>query len=169
LKELLTNLSEQKYYIIEFPHVCVDLDFLHVDKRQPYHTEGWIFTYSPILYDYVENRNFPRFYEKKLLTDIYALHLRRIKLASRILDNSFQGGWIREQDKDKYSNCYEEYVKTCIGIEDISEVAEKRLENLKEFLMPYEGSYPKILEDYIQKEFNINIESWNPSMLEVLK
>jgi glycosyltransferase involved in cell wall biosynthesis len=170
LKDHLTNLSEEKYYIIEFSHICVDLDFFHVDKRHIYHTEGWLFTYSPILHAYVEKHAFPRYFEKKLLKDVYAMHLRTVKPALRVFDNCRQGEWTMEADKEKFSNSYQEYLKYCMkqkyGTDHVNALAQKQLENLKEFLVPYDGDYPKTLRDYIKKEFGVNVESWKMNMLE---
>jgi glycosyltransferase involved in cell wall biosynthesis len=165
LKELLTKLSEEKYYYIEFPHVCVDLDFFHIDKYQPYHTEGWIFKYSPVLHDIFEIQGCPKFYEKKFLKNIYAMHLRGVKPPLRLLDAAFEGSWKMEENKEKYSWSFDEYVKARVksdyGTEDLTKIAQKTLENLEEKVVPYEkeiyGDYPKILKDYVWKKFDMKL------------
>jgi glycosyltransferase involved in cell wall biosynthesis len=165
LKRLLAKLSKAKYYLIQFPHICLDFDLFHVIKDNHYHIEAWIFKYSPVLHDIIEMKPFPKFYEKTYLDRSYVMHLRGVKPPSNLLETSYRGSWLREENKEKYGYSYQEYLKTRVksdyGTEDLGKVAQKLFDSLEEKVVPYEkeiyGDYPKILKHYVKKEFNIRL------------
>jgi glycosyltransferase involved in cell wall biosynthesis len=165
LKQTLAKLPKKKYYVIEFPHICLDIDFYHINKDSPYQVEGWLFKYSPFLKDIIEFKPFPKFIEKKFLNTVYVMHLRSVKPPLRLLqDSALQGDWIREKDKDNYES-FEEFVKAKVrmkfGTENLADIAQKKLENLKQKLVPYSveayGDYPKILKNYVWKKSKIKL------------
>jgi glycosyltransferase involved in cell wall biosynthesis len=165
LKTYLTTLRKEKYYFIEFPHICLDVDLFRINKSNPYQIEGWLFKFSPPLFNLIERDPFPTFYEKKFLNTVYVMHLRSIKSPLRILERRYMGLWKLEENKAKYSDSFEEYVKVNVfkefGVENLDKAAQIVYESLKEKVASYEkeiyGDYPKILKNYVKKEFNIRL------------
>jgi len=50
LKKLLKNMDERRYYLVYWPHICLDGDLMHQDPVNPLHVEHWLFTWSPKLH-----------------------------------------------------------------------------------------------------------------------
>jgi len=184
LKKFIMNLPPDKYYLIEFPLINIDVDLFHVMKNAfPYHIEGYLYRYSPLIHFTISRKGkwkgetigyhvgpheffgWPKFYEKIFLGDVYVMHLRTVKPPRRLLERRYQTIWIREKNKEKYSYSFEEYLKACVkrdyGTEDLTEAGQILLENLKEELIPYSkeiyGDYPEILKNYVKKESNIEL------------
>jgi len=134
LKEFIMGLQKEKYYVIEFPLLCLDMDLFHVMTKSPYHVEGWIRKYSPSL-RYAKYPNartetllrFPKFYEKIYLESVYAMHLRSVKPSWRLLERRYQTSWMGEKNKEKYSYSFERYLKSCVkrdyGTKKLDEIA----------------------------------------------
>jgi glycosyltransferase involved in cell wall biosynthesis len=184
LKEFIMNLRPEKYYLIEFPLINIDVDLFHVMKgASPYHVESYLYTYSPLVHFTINPKGrwkgetisyrvgsheffgWPKFYEKIFLRNVYVMHLRTVKPPRRLLERQYQTTWIGEKNKQKYSYSFDEYLKICVkrdyGTEDLTKAEQIILETLKEKLIPYSkeiyGDYPEILKYYVKKEFNIEL------------
>lgn len=156
LKDFIGWFSKEKYYFIEFSILDVDLDLLHV-RKHPYHSEAYLFKYSPLLMELSFPRvlrnylrraigkrlpprapylPFPFWYERIALNQVFVMHLRTVKSPLRTLERRYQAYWalLRPQEKQKYSNSFESYVqyrvKRDFNEENVKEAAQMYAEKL---------------------------------------
>lgn len=180
-KHLIERLPRDKYYSVEFPHICLDLDLHHVIigdvptihgswSWTPYHIESWLFRYSPSLRYSLHPRygfevlRFPIFYERVRIRNVYAMHMRSVKSLSRMLERRYEVPWILAGRK-KLSLSFEEYFKDSVqheyGTRDINAITKKHLENIKDKIFPYRkelyGDYPTVLKKYVEETFNSSL------------
>lgn len=158
LKDVIEKFPKEKYYFVEFPIFQVDLDLFHMPK-DPYHTEAYLFKYSPFLVErshpnarvlrrYLRTAikktlpprgphvPFPYWYERIALTQVFIMHLRSVKSPLRLLERRYQAYWalMKLEVKRKYSNSFEKYVQYCMkrdfNEENVEEAAQRYAEKL---------------------------------------
>lgn len=133
IKDIIQLLSKCRYYYIEFSVLNVELDFLHVEKT-PYHSEAYLFKYSPSLNEISFVRKFrtiirriltrrlpprapylpfPLWYKRIVLDKTFAIHLRTVKSPLRLLERKYQTYWglLSSKKKELFANSFNEYVK----------------------------------------------------------
>jgi len=85
LKKLLKSLDPRRYYLIYWPHLRIDKDLFHKTNSFKFHTEHWLFTFSPTL-KYSKLHHFEylvaplTYYKAILLEEPLSLHLRNVSL-----------------------------------------------------------------------------------------
>ena len=68
IRNFALSLDPKRYYVIYFPHICLEGDLFHQNPEQLIHYEDYLFTYSPSLH----HRRTGRFREM-----IYPLYYKR--------------------------------------------------------------------------------------------
>jgi hypothetical protein len=169
INDLINNLSRRNYYVVYWPHICLDGDLFHQKSTKPLQTEHWLFTYSPRTtfiqiphgYEYLYT---PSYYAKRLsISRPLSFHLKTVKPPERLLFRKY-----REEalSKDLFGKIrYEDYVKKRIleeyNTENIEKASKLFWEDFQSRLSPYEvnkyGDYPRILKEYAKEKFNITI------------
>jgi len=168
LRNLIEELDPKRYYLVYWPHICLDRDLFHQNPKAKLHIEHWLFTYSPKL-RYIRIKHFevlvaPITYYKTIYIDKpLSFHLRTVKDPVRVLYRYLRSAMIKEGLEGKIS--FEEYVKIKIrevyGTSDIKEAANIHLKERTKFLNKYDktvfGDYPRILKEYVKKKYGINL------------
>ena len=168
LRNLMEELDPKRYYLIYWPHICLDGDLFHQNPKAKLHTEHWLFTYSPKL-KYVKIKFFevlvaPITYYKVIhINKPLSFHLRSVKDPVRVLYKHFRYRMRRERLWGKMP--FDEYVKVKIkelyGTSDINEAAKMHLKQFIQSLDKYDkktfGDYPKILKEYVKKTHGIKL------------
>lgn len=168
LRNLMEELDPRRYYLIYWPHICLDGDLFHQNPRSKLHTEHWLFTYSPKL-KYVKINFFevlvaPITYYKVIhINKPLSFHLRSVKDPVRVLYKHFRYRMRRERLLGKMP--FDKYVKIKIkelyGMSDINEAAKMHLKQFIQSLDKYDkekfGDYPKILKEYVKKTYGIKL------------
>jgi len=168
LNKLIRDLDDTgKYYLIYWPHICLDGDLFHQSPISPLHTEHWLFTYHPKLhYTYIgwlEHLNVPFFYKRIDIEKPLSFHLRSVKPPRRLLYRHYWYEARRSGVLGKVS--LDEYVRQRIiddyGTSDVDEAAKRFLEWYISRLQPFDrtkyGDYPAILKDYVRRKLGITL------------
>jgi len=163
MRSMIDSLDHRKYYVIYWPHICLDGDLFHQDLRQPLHFEHWLSTYTPKMafikipngfeYLYV-----PPYQAKRI--HIYtplSFHLRTVKPPKRILLRKYWGELLSKNLFGKVS--LEEYSKKRVreeyGVDSIEKAANIHFKEFLEQLSPYDKAkfrdYPVVLKKYVRK------------------
>jgi len=168
LRELIEGLDPKRYYLVYWPHICLDGDLFHQNPRSKLHTEHWLFTYSPKL-KYIKIKHFEvlvapiTYYKVVHIKKPLSFHLRTVKDPVRVLYKYFQYVMVKEGLEEKMS--LEEYVKTKIkeiyGTTDIKEAAnifiKERIKTFDKYDKKIFGDYPKILKEYVKAKYQQEI------------
>jgi len=93
------------------------------------------------------------------------MHPRSVKPSWRLPESQHQTSWMGEKNKEKYLYSFERYLKSCVkrdyGTEKTDEIAKEFLKNFERKVGSYKkeicGDYPKMLKNYVWKEFGIEI------------
>ncbi|MGF3572865.1 MAG: glycosyltransferase [Candidatus Bathyarchaeia archaeon] len=168
LKKLLGGLDERRYYLIYWPHICLDGDLMHQDPRNALHVEHWLFTWSPKLH-----------YAKVGLSDslvapvtyygvVYvekplSFHLRTVRSPVRLLYRHYR--WLMRREGLEGKVNMEDYLKkrmiTDFGTTNFTQAAklyfQKYLSSLSEYRKDVYGDYPKVLKNYVKRTYGINL------------
>jgi len=187
LKDMIRKLPNDKYFFFEFPVIDVELDLLHTTKN-PYHFEAYLFKYSPLLLEsslFRKFRNnfrrvigrkpfrsphlpFPFWYDRIILNQVFAMHLRSVKSPLRVLERKYQTEWglLNDEIKQKFSNSFEEFFQYGFkkdfndDLEKVSQIYEKILMKERN-LIPYNievyGDYPIVLRRMIKEILEMEI------------
>ncbi|MBS7646885.1 glycosyltransferase [Candidatus Bathyarchaeota archaeon] len=166
LKKLLESLDERRYYLIYWPHICLDGDLMHQDPRNALHVEHWLFTWSPKLrYAKVglsDSLVAPLAYYKVLyVNEPLSFHLRTVRSPIRLLYRHYR--WLMRREGLEGKVNPEDYVKTRISQDfqttDINQAAnlyfQKYLLNLVKYRKDVYGDYPRPLKEYAKRRYGI--------------
>jgi len=181
LKNVLINLDTKKYHAIWFNLLNVDFDLFHTGNKL--HREAYLFSYSPVLSKpksrlarFLINLIFkmrslkpprlpfmplPVWYNRIILDDVFALHLRSVKPMNSLLERTIWDAWALATDetKAKYSNSYDKFYEdtknTATGQRSVL-----RLNLIKGRLVPFEKEtfgYPVALNSWIKENLGMEI------------
>lgn len=171
LKEYITGFPDETFCFIEFPHICLDFDFLSINKENLwYHIEPWLFTFSADLHYEIdpihgyEKLKFPLYYKRIYLRDIHVMHLRSVKPPLRLLERKYADTYIQAQSSQKGCS-FERHVGRAVleeyGKQDISDVAQRFYQDLKKKSRPLPeallGEYPVVLQKILKERFNMDL------------
>ncbi len=168
IKNLLETLDKRKYYLIYWPHICLDVDLFHQHPQRPLHWEHWLFTYSPKLkYKWIKHFDSLiaplTYYKMIIIKKPLSFHLCTVRSPIRLLYKHYWWKMRAEGLERKIS--LEEYIRQAIqkdfNTSDIEEAAQKLAKRFLTQLIPYDkrkyGDYPKILKDYVKRKYGIQI------------
>jgi len=91
LKELLNLLSPERYYLIYWPHICLDGDLFHCKPGRLYHIEHWLFTWSPEAKYFAKGRGIGsllaplKLYKPIFIREPLSFHLRTVRDPVKLL------------------------------------------------------------------------------------
>ncbi len=167
IRELIGSLNVKRFYVIYWPHICLDGDLYHQNLGETLQFEHWLSKYSPrsvfvqIPHGF-EYMRVPFYYAKRLTIDKpLSFHLRSVKPPKRLL---FRKYWQELFERDLIGKInLEKYVQNRIleeyntkNIEEASRIYFKDyLGKLTLYNRSKYGDYPKILKEYAMKRFNI--------------
>ncbi|MHA1754102.1 MAG: glycosyltransferase, partial [Candidatus Odinarchaeia archaeon] len=162
LRTLISELDPNRYYLVYWPHICLDGDLFHQNPNMRLHIEHWLFTYSPSLkyvqLNYHDSLIAPLTHYKVIyISKPLSFHLRTVRSPSRLLYKYLWYKMRKEGLEGVFS--LDEYVKIKIkelyGTPDINEAAKIHLKQFIQSLDKYDkktfGDYPKILKEYVKK------------------
>jgi len=168
IKNLLESLDKRRYYLIYWPHICLDADLFHQHPRRPLHWEHWLFTFSPKLkYEWVKHFDSLiaplTYYKMIIIKKPLSFHLCTVRSPVRLLYKHYW--WKMRAEGLERKMSLEEYVKEKIQIDfnttDIDEAAKMFIKRFLKHLIKYDkekyGDYPKILKEYVKHKYNINL------------
>jgi len=168
VKELIDELDQRRYYLIYWPHICLDGDLFHQNPNMRLHVEHWLFTYSPKLkykrLNYHDSLIAPLTrYKAIYINEPLSFHLRTVRTPLRLLYKHLWYMMRKEGLEGKIP--LDEYVKIKIeelyGTSDINEAANIYLKEYIKTLHRYDkaifGDYPRILKNYVKRKFGIKL------------
>jgi len=168
IRELLESLDERKYYLIYWPHICLDGDLWHQDPKSPLHVEHWLFTWNPKLrYKRVGHHDSLiaqlAYYNVIHIRRALSFHLRTVRSPKRLLYRHYR--WLMRREGLEGKSSLDEYVKKRIledfGTEDIDLAAnlyfQRHLLNLAKYQRDVYGDYPQLLREYVKRKFNVEL------------
>lgn len=168
LKGLLENTDERKYYLVYWPHICLDGDLMHQNPVNPLHVEHWLFTWSPKLH-YAKVGHFDSliapltYYNVVYIEKPLSFHLRTVRSPIRLLYRHYR--WLMRREGLEGKISLDDYVRKRIGEDfgtaDTGQAAkihfQKYLTNLTEYRKDVYGDYPQILKDYTKRKYGIDL------------
>jgi len=168
VKDLINSLDSNRYYLIYWPMVCLDIDIFHQSPRFPIHIEHWLFTYSDKLYykwiNVYDTLIAPlRYYKSIYIDKILGMHLRTVRNPVRLLYKYLwwlmrNEGLDKKMDIDTYVKIK---VKEVFNTNDIEEAAKIYVEERLRKLVRYDRNkyidYPRILKDYVKRKYGITL------------
>jgi len=168
IRGLLETLDKRKYYLIYWPHVCLDVDLFHQHPQRPLHYEHWLFTYSPKLkYKWVKHFDSLiaplTYYRMIIIKKPLSFHLCTVRSPIRLLYKHYWWKMRSEGLEGKIS--LEEYIRLKIKEEfntmDINEAAKALVERYLRRLIRYDknkyGDYPRILKEYVKHKYGVEL------------
>lgn len=168
LKKLLKSLDKRRYYLIYWPHICLDGDLMHQDPRNALHVEHWLFTWNPKLHyakvGYYDSLIAPlTYYRVVYIEKPLSFHLRTVRNPVRLLYRHYR--WLTRREELEGKIDLNEYVKQRInqdfGTADLGQAAnlylQKYISSLTEYRKDVYGDYPKLLKDYAKRKHNIDL------------
>jgi len=166
LKKLLESLDKRKYYLVYWPHICLDGDLMHQNPKNALHIEHWLFTWSPNLrYTKVglsDSLLAPlAYYGVVYIKEPLSFHLRTVRSPVRLLYRHYR--WCMRGEGLEGKISLDEYVKKRISQDfhtiDIGQAAnlyfQKCLSNLVKYRKDVYGDYPLLLKEYAKKRYGI--------------
>ena len=164
IKKIIEDLdSDNWYYAVYWPHICLDGDLRHYNPKNYLHIEHWLFNYSPDLKyvccikGFLEHLIVPIYYRRIDIRKPLSFHLRTVKKPIRLLYRYYWyyarvNGILEKIDLDKFVR---EKIIEDFGTSDIVEASRKYLQTMLKDLEIYDPekihSYPKILEKYLDR------------------
>jgi len=168
VKELVDGLDPRRYYLIYWPHICLDGDLFHQNPNMKLHVEHWLFTYSSKLkytrVNYHDSLIAPLTHYKTIyINKPLSFHLRTVRSPLRLLYKHLWYMMRKEGLEGKIP--LDKYVKRKIeelyGTSDINEAASIYLKEYVKRLDRYDkaifGDYPRILKDYVKRKIGIKL------------
>jgi len=168
IKELLESLDERKYYLIYWPHICLDGDLQHQNPKNPLHVEHWLYTWSPKLcYEKVgfsDSLIAPlTYYSVVYVEKPLSFHLRTVRSPRRLLYRHYR--WLMRREGLECKVNLDDYVKNRVGRDfgttDVDQAAklylQNYLSNLSEYQKDVYGDYPQVLKEYAKRKYDIDL------------
>lgn len=168
LKKLLESLDARRYYLVYWPHVCLDGDLAHQYPKNPLHVEHWLFTWSPKLrYAKVglsDSLIAPlAYYSVVYIKEPLSFHLRTVRSPKKLLYRHYR--WLMRREGLDGKVDLDDYVKNRIsrdfGTTDVNQAAklylQNYLSNLSEYRKDVYGDYPQVLKEYVKRKYDINL------------
>jgi len=168
LKKLVEELdSKSEYYLILWPHICLDGDLFHYNPKDYLHIEPWLFNYhSKLRYKmigWLEHLDFSLFYKRLFIDKPLSFHLITVKNPVRLLYRKYwyevrKKGILDKVDLEGYARrrIVDEY-----GTTNVEEAAMLYIKEILSRLARYKPHkhllYPKLLKDYL-KAHGIRLE-----------
>lgn len=155
IRELLSSLDERRYYLIYWPHICLDGDLRHQDPKSPLHAEHWLFTWSPKL-RYEKVGHFDSliapltYYSVVYVEKPLSFHLRTVRNPKRLLYRHYR--WLMRGEGLEGKISLDDYVKDRIRRDfrtsDIDEAANYTSKNTSQILSNIERTFTATTHAY---------------------
>jgi len=168
---LTQSLDPRMYYVIYWPHICLDGDVFHQDPRSPLHWEHWLVTWTPGIrfvkvshgceYLYVPTHLSKRIHIDRPLS----FHLRTVKPAERILLRKYWGEMFEREllGRVPLETYAKERMLSDYGTDSLEEAGRRLLEELVRGLRVYPrdefGDYPQVLKEEVLSRWGLDVDS----------
>ena len=169
VRGLIDGFDPRKFYVVYWPHICLDGDLFHQDASNPFSFEHWLASCAPksrfvkIPHGW-EYFHVPSYYAKRIeLDQPLSFHLRTVRPPVRLL---FRKYWheceVQELDgKVRLEEYVQKRINEEYGVDSIDAAAQIYLRGLLSQLTPYDkkkyGDYPQLLKDYAKNRFGLTL------------
>jgi len=84
IKNLIEELDEKRwYFVVYWPHICLDGDLFHFNTENFLYIEHWLFTYHPrlkyVMLGWLVHLDIPWFYKRIDIDKPMSMHLELLK------------------------------------------------------------------------------------------